>query len=68
MKFGIRTPSLRKSLAARLSVSRYIRHRLGVKVPRGFGLLANPKKAVYNKIYRKTSISFLDIVKMFFRY
>ena len=53
MKFGMRKPSIRKSIAARTSLKRYIRHNLGVKAPRGWGWITNPKKALYNKVYRK---------------
>jgi len=53
MKFGFRKPSLRKSIAARTSVKRYIRHSLGAKAPRGWGWLTNPKKAAYNRIYNR---------------
>ena len=55
MKFGFRKPSLKKRVAARTSVKRYVRHSLGVKAPRGMGLFTNPKKALYNKIYNKTT-------------
>jgi len=55
MKFGFRKPSLKKRIAARTSVKRYVRHSLGVKAPRGWGWLTNPKKAAYNKVYSKTS-------------
>jgi len=34
VKFGIRKPSLRKSLAARTSWKRALRHNLGMKAPR----------------------------------
>jgi hypothetical protein len=56
MKFGIRTPSLRKRIAARTSVKRYIRHSLGFKAPRGWGWLTNPRRAVYNRIYNRTTV------------
>jgi hypothetical protein len=52
MKFGFRTPSLKKRIAARTSVKRMIRHNLGLKAPRGMGWITNPKKAVYNGIWR----------------
>lgn len=65
MKFGMRKPSIKKSIAARTSVKRYIRHSLGVKTPRGWGWITNPKKALYNKVYRKTSFSIFDIFKFF---
>lgn len=57
MKFGLRIPSLKKRLSARLSFKRAVAHRLKIKAPRGFGIFTNPKKAVYNKIYNKTSVS-----------
>jgi len=65
MKFGMRKPSIRKSIAARTSVKRYIRHSLGLKAPRGWGWLTNPKKAAYNRIYNKTTFSIFDLFKIF---
>lgn len=55
MKFGIRKPSLKKRIAARTSVKRVLRHNLGLKAPRGYGSLTNPKKAAYNKVYNRTT-------------
>ena len=55
MKFGFRIPSLIKRIAARTSVKRVIRHNLGFKAPRGMGWITDPKKALYNKVYNKTS-------------
>jgi hypothetical protein len=55
MKFGFRIPSLTKRIAARTSVKRVIRHNLGFKAPRGWGWISDPKKALYNKVYNKTS-------------
>ena len=55
MKFGFRIPNLNKRIAARTSVKRIIRHNLGFKAPRGMGWIMNPKKALYNKVYNKTS-------------
>lgn len=60
MKFGLRTPSLTKRLSARTSPKRIIAHKLGMKAPRGMGMLTNPKKAVYNKVYSKTTIDPLE--------
>src|SRR5689334_16516751 len=57
MKFGIRTPSLKKRIAARTSWKRYVRHNLGFKAPRGWGWLTNPKRAAYNRVYNRTTIS-----------
>ena len=55
MKFGFRIPSIKKRIAARTSVKRVIRHNLGLKAPRGLGWFTNPKKALYNRVYNKTS-------------
>jgi hypothetical protein len=55
MKFGFRIPSLTKRIAARTSIKRIIRHNLGFKAPKGFGILTDPEKAIYNKVYNKTS-------------
>jgi hypothetical protein len=37
VKFGIRKPSLKRRMAARTSLKRYVRHTLGLKAPRGWG-------------------------------
>jgi hypothetical protein len=55
MKFGLRVPSIKKRIAARTSVKRMVRHSLGVKAPRGWGWLTNPKKAAYNRVYNRTT-------------
>ena len=55
MKFGFRIPSLKKRIAARTSIPRFVRHNLGLQAPRGLGWLTNPKKAIYNKVYQQTS-------------
>jgi hypothetical protein len=57
MKFGIRKVSLSKSIAARTSFTRIAKNSLGLRAPKGYGWLTNPKKALYNKVYNKTSIS-----------
>ena len=63
MKFGFRKPSLRKSIAARTSVKRYIRHSLGFKAPRGWGWLTNPKRAAYNRMYYRTTFGWQSLLK-----
>lgn len=55
MKFGIRTPSLTKRIAARTSWKRVVRHNMGFKAPRGFGWFTNPKRAAYNRVYNRTT-------------
>ena len=66
MKFGIRTPSLKRSLAARTSVKRMVRHNFGLKAPRGWGWFTNPKRAAYNRVYDRTTISFWSLLKNLF--
>ena len=67
MKFGIRTPSLKKRISARTSIKRQIVHRAGIKMPRGYGILRNPKKAVYNKVYNRTSFDIFKMLKKLFK-
>jgi hypothetical protein len=55
MKFGFRVPSLRKRIAARTSWKRFARQSLGLKAPRGWGWLTNPRRAAYNRIYNRTT-------------
>jgi hypothetical protein len=67
VKLGIRKPSIRKSFAARSSVKRMIRSELGLRAPRGWGWLTNPKKAAYNRVYNRTSVSFWSILRRLFK-
>ncbi|MBV9069882.1 MAG: hypothetical protein JO093_05245 [Acidobacteria bacterium] len=62
MKFGFRTPSFRKRIAARTSLKRYVRHSLGFKAPRGWGWLTNPKRAAYNRAYNRTTVGCAVVV------
>ena len=56
MKFGFRIPSINNRIAARTSVKRIVQNELGLKAPRGYGWITNPKKFVYNKVYNKTTV------------
>ena len=55
VKVGIRTPSLKKRIAARTSWKRYARQSTGLKAPKGYGWITNPKKALYNRVYYRTT-------------
>jgi len=55
-------PSMKKRISARTSVKRYVRNNLGLKAPRGWGWLTNPKKAAYNRIYNRTTRGCLVLV------
>lgn len=58
MKYGVRKPSVRKSISARTSgrvtrsINRSVNPYYGKK---GMGWVNNPRKAGYNKVYNKTS-------------
>lgn len=67
MKFGMRKPSVKKMISARTSPKRFIRHNLGLKAPKGYGWITNPKKATYNRVYNRTSFSFFSILKKLFK-
>jgi len=66
MKFGMRKPSIKKSIKARTTgkwkrqIKRQINPFYGKK---GMGLLRNPKQSLYNKIYRKTTFGWKDLFK-----
>lgn len=66
MKYGIRKPSIKKSFKARTTgkAKRKIKKTL---IPgygkKGVGFIKNPKKSVYNKVYKKTTFSFWNLFK-----
>jgi hypothetical protein len=62
VRFGFRVPSIRKRISARTSLKRYVRNSLGLKAPRGWGWLTNPRKAAYNRIYNRTTRGCLVVV------
>ncbi|WP_431031718.1 TM2 domain-containing protein [Streptococcus anginosus] len=66
MKIGMRTPSLKRSLKAR-TTSKWKRQMKKAVIPgygqKGIGWIKNPKKAMYNKVYRKTTFGLSDIIK-----
>ena len=61
MKIGIRIPSLTKRIAARTSWKRIVRNQMGLKAPRGWGWLTNPRKAAYNRVYNRTTIDLFQL-------
>ena len=68
MKYGVRKPSLKKSISARTTgrakraVKKAVIPGYGAK---GRGWVTHPKKAAYNKVYKKTTFSIFDIFKLF---
>lgn len=70
MKMGMRKPSIKKSIKARTTgkakraVKKAVIPGYGKK---GMGLITDPKKAAYNKVYNKTTFSMWDIFKKIFK-
>ena len=66
MRFGMRTPSLKKSIKARTtgkakqSVKKALIPGYGKK---GIGWIKNPKKAAYNKVYKKMSLGIMEVFR-----
>lgn len=67
MKIGMRKPSLKKRVSARVSPKRQIVHRAGIKMPRGYGWVRNPKRYVYNKVYRRTTFDIFKLMNRLFK-
>ena len=67
MKFGMRKPSFKRSVRARTTgkFKRMVKKSL---VPgygkKGAGWIKNPKKAAYNKVYKKTTFGISDILNL----
>ena len=66
MKFGMRKPSIKKSMKAR-TTGKLKRKVKGTINPfygkKGMGWVRDPKRAMYNKVYRKTTFSIFDLFK-----
>lgn len=66
MKFGMRKPSIKKSVKARTTgkAKRKVKNAL---IPgygkKGMGFVKNPKKSVYNNVYKKTTFSLWNLFK-----
>ena len=42
-------------------------HRGGLKMPRGYGWVRNPKKCVYNKVYNRTTFDVFKTLRKLFK-
>lgn len=66
MKFGMRKPSIKKSIKARTTGNLKRKAKKAV-IPgygkKGIGWVKDPKKAAYNKVYKKTTFSIFDLFK-----
>lgn len=66
MKYGVRKPSIKRSIKARTTgrLKRTVKSSINpLYGKKGMGYVNNPKKAVYNKVYNKTTIGVNDIVR-----
>lgn len=66
----IRTPSIKKSIKARTTgkIKRNIKSTYNpVYGKKGIDYITDPHRAVYNKVYNKTSFSIFDIIKNLFK-
>lgn len=67
MKVGIRKPSIKKSISARTTgrINREIKKTVNpLYGKKGMGWINDPEKAMYNKIYNKTTFSAKDVSHM----
>ena len=66
MRIGMRKPSLTRSVKAR-TTSKWKRQVKKAIIPgygkKGMGWVKNPKKAMYNKVYHKTTFGLSDLFK-----
>ena len=69
MKYGMRTPNINKRISARTTgkikrtVNKAVNPLYGKK---GMGFINDPSKAIYNKVYNKTTISVDKIINGIF--
>ena len=66
MKMGIRKPSVKKSIKARTTgkVKRQVKKAVNPMYgKKGMGMVNDPKKAVYNKVYNKTTVGVSELTK-----
>ena len=69
MKYGIRTPNINKRISTRTTgkikrtANKAVNPLYGKK---GMGFINNPSKAIYNKVYNKTTISVDKIINGIF--
>lgn len=66
----IRKPSIKKSIKARTTgkIKRKVKSEINpLYSKKGVDYITEPKKAVYNKVYHKTSFSIFNIFKKLFK-
>lgn len=66
MKIGVRKPSIKRSIKAKTTgkLKRKVKSTINpLYGKKGMGVINSPEKAVYNKVYNKTTTGVNDIVK-----
>lgn len=66
MKFGMRKPSIKRSIKAKTTgkAKRAVKSAVSPTYgKKGVGAVKDPKKAVYNKAYKKSTFSVWDLFK-----
>lgn len=66
MKIGIRKPSIKKAVKAKTigKVKRAVKKAVDPTYgKKGTGLMKDPKRAIKNKVYKKTTVGIKDILK-----
>lgn len=66
MKFGVRKPNMKKRVKARTTgkLKRKVKSSINPFYgKKGMGWVRDPKRALYNKVYNKTTIKFDDLFK-----
>lgn len=67
MKVGIRKPSIKKSISAKTNgrITRNFKKTINPAYgKKGIGIITDPKKAMYNKIYNKSTVSISNLGKV----
>jgi hypothetical protein len=70
MKIGMRTPSIKRSIKAATTgkVKRAVKRSVNpVYGKKSMGMITDPKRAIKNKIFRKTTFSLTSIIKNLFK-
>ncbi|CUP72465.1 hypothetical protein [Clostridium baratii] len=65
MKIGMRTPSIKKSVSARTTgkFNRAVKSSINpLYGKKGMGWINDPKRAAYNKVYNKTTVSAKELI------
>lgn len=69
MKYGVRKPSVKKSISARTTgkIKRQVKSSVDpLYGKKGMGVINDPKKAAYNAVYDRTTVQCIQCNRCFF--